>query len=90
MDVSDILFAKSGDVNIAYQCYGSGPDVVVIPPLVSNIELSWEQEVYRRTREHVGQYVRVIDFDKRGIGCSDRFERHPTLEDRSASDRPAS
>ena len=82
MDVSDIRFAKSGDVNIAYQRFGSGPDVVVIPPLMSNIELSWEHEVYRRAREHVGQYVRTIEFDKRGIGCSDRFERHPTLEER--------
>ena len=48
MEISDVRFAKSGDVHIAYQRYGSGPDVVLIPPLVSNIELSWEQEICRR------------------------------------------
>ena len=82
MNISDVKFAKSGNVNLAYQRYGAGPDVVIIPPLVSNVELGWEQEVYRRTREHIGRYVRVLDFDKRGIGSSDRFTRPPTLEER--------
>jgi hypothetical protein len=48
MDISDVRFAKSGDVSLAYQRYGAGPDVVLVPPLVSNFELAWEQEVYRR------------------------------------------
>ena len=48
MNISDVKFAKSGNVNLAYQRYGVGPDVVIIPPLVSNVELGWEQEVYRR------------------------------------------
>ncbi|MBI3768536.1 MAG: alpha/beta fold hydrolase [Deltaproteobacteria bacterium] len=56
--------------------------MVLIPPLVSNVELGWEQEVYRRAREHNGRYVRVLEFDKRGIGSSDRFTQHPTLEER--------
>ena len=82
MEVPEIRFAKSGDVHIAYQRYGTGPDVVIVPPLVSNIELDWEQEIYRRVMEHMARYVRVLEFDKRGIGSSDRFERHPTLEER--------
>jgi pimeloyl-ACP methyl ester carboxylesterase len=82
MDISDIRYARSGDLNIAYQRWGAGPDVVVIPGLVSNIELSWEHEVYRRCREHMGRYVRVLEFDKRGMASSDRFERAPTLEQR--------
>jgi class 3 adenylate cyclase/pimeloyl-ACP methyl ester carboxylesterase len=82
MNISDVKFAKSGDVHLAYQRYGAGPDVVLIPPLVSNVELGWEQEVYRRVREHVGRYVHVLEFDKRGIGSSDRFTRPPTLEER--------
>ena len=82
MDISEIRFAKSGDVNIAYQVYGSGPDVVSIPPIISNIELSWEEETYRRARERLGRYQRIIEFDKRGIGGSDRFEKLPTLEER--------
>lgn len=84
MDVSDIRYARSGDLNIAYQRFGSGPDVVVIPGLVSNVELAWEHEVYRRCREYIGRYVRVLEFDKRGMASSDRFEQAPTLEQRIA------
>jgi class 3 adenylate cyclase len=82
MEVPDIRFAKSGDLNIAYQRWGTGPDVVVIPPLVSNIEIMWENELWRRVLEFTGRHVRVLQFDKRGIGISDRFEQHPTLEQR--------
>jgi class 3 adenylate cyclase len=82
MDISDIKYARSGDLNIAYQRFGSGPNVVIIPGLVSNVELAWEHEVYRRAREYVGRYVRVLEFDKRGMASSDRFEQAPTLEQR--------
>lgn len=84
MDISDIRYARSSDLNIAYQRWGAGPDVVIIPGLVSNVELAWEEEVFRRTREYIGRYVRVLEFDKRGIASSDRFERAPTLEQRIA------
>jgi len=82
MDIPDTQFARSGDLHIAYQRFGTGPDVVVIPPLVSNVELAWEQEIFRRALEHVARYVCVLQFDKRGTGCSDRFDRYPTLEER--------
>ncbi|MEO7436521.1 MAG: adenylate/guanylate cyclase domain-containing protein [Candidatus Binatia bacterium] len=82
MDISDIKYARSGDLNIAYQRFGSGPDVVIIPGLVCNVELAWEHEVYRRTRERIGKYVRVLEFDKRGMASSDRFDEAPTLEQR--------
>ncbi|MFN2427726.1 MAG: alpha/beta fold hydrolase [Candidatus Binatia bacterium] len=82
MDISDIKYARSGDLNIAYQRFGSGPDVVMIPGLVCNVELSWEHEVYRRSRERIGKYLRVLEFDKRGIASSDRFDQAPTLEQR--------
>jgi len=82
MDVSELKFARSGDVDIAYQAWGTGPVVVNIPGLVGNVELAWEQEVYRRAREYVGAYIRMIEFDKRGIGSSDRFREAPTLEQR--------
>lgn len=84
MDISDIRFASSDGVHIAYQQYGEGPDVVLIPPIVSNIELGWEEETWRRLREHVGRHVRVTEFDKRGIGCSDPIDTLPTLEQRMA------
>lgn len=84
MDISDIKYARSGDLNIAYQRWGTGPDMVIIPGMVSNIELSWEHEVYRRCREYFGRYVRTLEFDKRGLASSDRFEQAPTLEERVA------
>ena len=66
----------------AWQQWGSGPDVFVVPPLISNCELIWEQELYRRGLEYQGEHVRVTAFDKRGIGLSDRFDSAPTLEQR--------
>lgn len=82
MEVPEILFTKSGEVNIAYQSYGSGPDLVVVPPLISNVEIQWETELWRRLLEFNGERFRVLHFDKRGIGISDRFEQKPTLEQR--------
>lgn len=84
MDISDIKYARSGDLNIAYQRWGAGPDLIIIPGMVSNIELSWEHEVYRRCREYFGRHVRTLEFDKRGLASSDRFEQAPTLEERIA------
>lgn len=82
MDISDIKYARSGSLNIAYQRWGAGPDVVIIPGLVGNVELVWEQEIYRRAREYAGKFVHVLEFDKRGTGSSDRYEKAPTLEER--------
>jgi class 3 adenylate cyclase len=56
--------------------------MVIVPPIVSNVEMAWEHEGYRRVLERMGQYVRVIAFDKRGIGMSDRFDEAPNNEHR--------
>ena len=53
-----------------------------MPALVSNVELDWEHEFNRRAREHLGRHLSVVEFDKRGMGLSDRFERAPTLDER--------
>ncbi|HUJ65524.1 MAG TPA: adenylate/guanylate cyclase domain-containing protein [Acidimicrobiales bacterium] len=82
MEVPSTRYANADGVHLAYQRYGAGPDVVVVPPLVSNVELFWDHELYRRVLEHVSRYLRVLHFDKRGIGASDRFEAMPTLEQR--------
>lgn len=82
MEPPDTLYALSDGLHIAYQRFGSGPDVVLIPPLVSNVELQWDHELYRRVLELDSRYLRLLIFDKRGIGCSDTFERPPTLEER--------
>ena len=82
MEPPDTLYALSDGLHIAYQQFGSGPDIVIIPPLVSNVEMGWDHELYRRVLEFDAHHCRVLMFDKRGIGSSDRFERHPTLEER--------
>lgn len=82
MDVPETKYAKSGDLHIAYQIFGSGPVTVTVPPLISSVELVWEQELCRRALEYCAQHVTMVQFDKRGIGSSDRFEREPTLEER--------
>ncbi len=82
MDVSDVRFVEVDGLNIAWQQFGEGPDCLVIPPLVSNIELEWEHEFFRRTLEFHGRHQRVTHFDKRGIGLSDRFSGSVTLEER--------
>jgi class 3 adenylate cyclase/DNA-binding SARP family transcriptional activator/pimeloyl-ACP methyl ester carboxylesterase len=76
-------FTDSDGSAIAWCEWGSGPDVLVVPPLLSNVELQWEHEIYRRYLERIGRHVRIVAFDKRGIGLSDRFTDTPTLEQRT-------
>ncbi len=78
-------YAKSGDVNIAYQVVGEGPiDLVWVPGFVSHLEVGWEEPSYRRFFERLASFSRVIIFDKRGTGLSDRVSVReiPTLEER--------
>jgi class 3 adenylate cyclase len=83
VDAPETRYARTADgINLAYQSYGSGPDVVLIPPLVSNVEVAWEHEVYRRVFEYTGRHVRIVQFDKRGIGGSDGFDGELTLDQR--------
>ena len=53
-----------------------------MPQLISNVEISWEHELFRRTLERLGKFMTCVMFDKRGIGLSDRFDGVPTLEER--------
>ncbi len=78
-------YARSGDVNIAYQVVGEGErDLVFVPGWVSNIELMWEEPTIARLLERLASFSRLILFDKRGTGLSDRVsnEKLPTLEER--------
>jgi len=76
-------YAKSGDLHIAYQVTGSGPlDLVWIPGFVSHLESSWEHPWPRRFLERLSAFSRLIRFDKRGTGLSDRVGGIPTLEER--------
>ena len=78
-----IHHAQAAGASIAYQRFGSGPRTVVsIPSFAQNIELIWEQPLAVRFFERFGSLARVIQFDKRGTGMSDRRVPPATLEDR--------
>ena len=71
------------DVHIAYQVLGNGPiDVVFVHAFVSHVELFWELPSYARFLRELSSWGRVIMFDKRGVGLSDRLSVVPTLEAR--------
>lgn len=78
-------YAKSGEVNIAYQVVGSAPrDLVFVMGWVSHLELFWEEPAVARFMERLASFSRLILFDKRGTGMSDRvpMDALPTLEQR--------
>jgi len=75
-------YASSGDLSIAYQVFGDGPvDIVFVPGFMSHVELNWEYVFMSTNLERLGQFARVIVFDKRGSGLSDRSLGAGTLED---------
>jgi class 3 adenylate cyclase/pimeloyl-ACP methyl ester carboxylesterase len=76
-------YARSGDVNIAYQVTGEGRfDLVMVSPFVSHVELIWRISSFVPVLEGFGKFSRLIRFDKRGTGMSDRVSGAPTLETR--------
>lgn len=78
-------YARSGDYSIAYQVVGDGPlDIVFVPGFVSHVEYAWEDPDFAHLYERLASFSRLILFDKRGTGLSDRVpvDKLPTLEDR--------
>jgi pimeloyl-ACP methyl ester carboxylesterase len=74
-------YAANGTVNIAYQVVGEGPrDLVFVPGFVSNVEVAWEEPHFARFLERLASFSRLILFDKRGTGLSDRVADMPSLE----------
>src|SRR5689334_13597746 len=76
-------YAQSGDVSIAYQVIGDGPvDLVFVMGWVSNIDEFWTEPSWAAFLQRLAQFSRLIVFDKRGTGLSDRVDEHnlPTLE----------
>ncbi len=82
MQVPETLYTRSGDLSLAYQQFGEGHPLLIVPALVSNIEVAWEHEYLKRIYDMLGQHAQVVQFDKRGIGLSDRPDVAPTLEER--------
>jgi len=77
-----IKYARSGDVYIAYRVFGDGPrDIVLIPGTISHVELLWEMPSNEHLLKRLTAFARVIAFDKRGQGLSDRVAEQ-TLEER--------
>ncbi len=82
-ELSRTQYAKSGDVHIAYQVTGHGPiDLVFVPGFVSHLEYDWEHPLPARFFQRLSSFSRLIRFDKRGTGLSDRVAEMPTLEQR--------
>jgi class 3 adenylate cyclase len=77
-------YARSGDVSIAYQVVGEGGerDIVLVPGFVSHVELSWTVPKMAAYYTHLATFGRLILFDKRGTGMSDRVSGTPSLETR--------
>ena len=81
MEMPETRYARSGDVNIAYQVFGEGgAPLVWVPSFTQHLELSWEEPNRRSWYEGLGRFARVIVLDKRGTGLSDRVAGTPPLE----------
>jgi class 3 adenylate cyclase len=82
-----VRYAKSGDIHIAYRVFGDGPrDIVLIPGTLSHVELLWEVPGNEHLLKRLTAFARVIVFDKRGQGLSDRVAEQ-TLEERTGDVR---
>jgi pimeloyl-ACP methyl ester carboxylesterase/DNA-binding CsgD family transcriptional regulator len=76
-------YAQSSGAKIAYQVSGAGPpDLVMVPGLVSHLDIQWQQTGYRRFIRALEHGGRVIRLDKRGTGLSDPTQDLPTTEER--------
>jgi class 3 adenylate cyclase len=83
LEVPETKYAQSGDLSIAYQVFGEGDfDLVFVPGFVSHCDLAWEMPLMREVSTRLGSFARVITFDKRGTGLSDRSLGFGTPEDR--------
>jgi pimeloyl-ACP methyl ester carboxylesterase/DNA-binding CsgD family transcriptional regulator len=78
------LYADSAGAKIAYQVVGRGLDLVIVPGLVTHLELLWRMPAYRRFILSLSSFSRLVRFDKRGTGLSDPVVALPTLEERVA------
>jgi pimeloyl-ACP methyl ester carboxylesterase len=83
MPLAKTRYARSGDVRIAYQVVGNGPlDLVWVPGFISNLDHNWSEPGLAHFISRLAAFSRLIMFDKRGTGLSDRVGGAPTLEQR--------
>ena len=86
MTQPETRYARAGDVDIAYATMGDGPDLVWAYGLMTHLELKWEEPSLAAMLDRLAEFSRLIFFDRRGCGLSDRGDRHLalTLEERVA------
>jgi class 3 adenylate cyclase len=83
LKLPETRYVFSGDVSIAYQVMGDGPvDIILVPGLFSHVEFLHEMPGYTAFLRRLSGYARVVTFDKRGQGLSDRIAGAPSLEQR--------
>jgi class 3 adenylate cyclase len=83
VESTETRYARSGDVSVAYQVVGEGPlDLVWIPSMAHHVELNWENPAVARWLQRLASISRLLVFDKRGTGMSDRVVGTATLEER--------
>ncbi len=83
LTVPETRYTQCGTINIAYQVFGEGPvDLVLVPGWVSNLDMMWEEPRLASWLRQLGSFARVMLFDKRGTGLSDRVTDTPMLEER--------
>src|SRR5438270_11175599 len=83
MNPPETRYAKSGHIEIAYQVVGDGPlDLVYVPGFVSNLDLTWENQGAAEFYSRLAGFSRLMLFDKRGTGLSDRMAGVANLEER--------
>jgi pimeloyl-ACP methyl ester carboxylesterase len=84
VQVPQTQYARSGDVHIAYQRFGEGPDLVGVPPFAQNVEAMWTDPsgCYQGFLAALARFCRITHFDKRGTGLSDRVAGSVPLDER--------
>ena len=81
--IPETRYALSGEVNLAYQVMSDGPvDIIMVPGFISHIEFRHELPGYTAFLRRLSSFARVVAFDKRGQGLSDRVSDAPSLEQR--------
>ncbi|HJY56636.1 MAG TPA: adenylate/guanylate cyclase domain-containing protein [Streptosporangiaceae bacterium] len=79
-NIPETRYVRSGDADLAYQVFGSGADLVAIHGLPGHLEVMWELPEFAAFLDRLGTFGRVIMFDKRGTGMSDRVPGVPAAE----------
>src|ERR1044071_9021497 len=83
LGMPETRYARSGDINIAYQTMGHGPlDFVIVPGQFSHVEFNHELPGFTASLQRLSRFARVVSFDKRGQGLSDRVSGVASLEER--------